>query len=275
MDIEKIKNYNQKVLALVLTSLLAFAVIGLISLVVFLFSEVFNFSRNSTSYTPEGIQVDESAQNTSANDAYKLHVTYNFPVLADTINQLYIIPVGHKSQYDLENMLTKKGRFSNSSSSSTDSYSYYTQESYINILIYDAKNSKTEKLFKQQIYIGQYDTYYEKEDVLIVFEAAEKDSNKDGLLTMADQTSLFFYSLATKTMKRAKMEGETVLQYSYNPKFKNAIIRFGQNPGDRVEKESEINPGTLTKYDYTSDILSKINDNQLNTELETLATNKK
>jgi len=275
MDIEKIKNYTQKVLALVLTALIAFAAIGLISLLYYLFTEVFNFSRGSNAYVPETVKTEQAIQNNDGGDAYKLHVLYNFPTMVDTINQLYIIPVGYKAQYEIENSLTKRGKYSSLSSTNSVTYDYYSQESYVNLLIYDARTSKLEKLFKQPIIIGQYTAYSDKSDVIIVFEAAEKDSNKDGVLSLADETSLFFYSLTNKTMKRAKMEGLSILQYSYNSKFKNAMIRFGQEAANRTEKVGEINPGTLCKYDYALDLLVKINDEKLNKELETIATVKK
>ncbi len=271
MDIEKIKNYNQKVLAIILTTLVAFAVIGLFAFIIFLFTEVFNFSRSAPTYSPEGLQVEEPLQNAEDGDLYQLHVSYSFPQLADTLNQLYIISVGHQTQYEIESALGKRGKYLASSSESSYAYDYNAQATSINLLIYDAKNAKVDKLFKQQILIGNYETYYDKEDVILVFEAADKDSNKDGKLALDDETSLYFYSLRSKTMKQAKMEGQTVLQYEFNIKTKNAIIRFGEDPNKRTDKTKIVSPGTLCRFDFDSDKLSKINDNQLNTELETIA----
>ncbi len=276
MDIEKIKNYNTKVLAIFLTTLVAFAVIGLISFIIFLFTEVFHFPQNSSTYTPEGIQVEEPQQNSETGNDNQLHVSYSFPQLADTLNQLYIISVGHQTKYEIESSLNKRGKFlSSSSSESNNTYDYNTQATSVNLLIYDAKNAKLEKLFKQQILMGNYDTYYDKDDVIIVFEAVDKDSNKDGRITLDDETSLYFYSLRNKTMKLAKMEGETVLQYEFNIKTRNAMIRFGDDPNNRKDKNEIVSPGTLCRYDFDSDKLSKINDIQLNTELETIAGGKK
>jgi len=275
MDIEKIKNYNTKVLAIFLTALVAFAVIGLFAFIIFLFTEVFNFSRSAPSYSPEGLQVEEQQQNTENGDLYQLHVSYSFPQLADTLNQLYVISVGHQTQFEIENALGKRGKYLPSSSGSSYSYDYNTQATSINLLIYDAKNTKVEKLFKQQILIGNYETYYDKEDVMIVFEAADKDSNKDGKIALDDETSLYFYSLRNKILKQAKMEGQTVLQYEFLITTKNAIIRFGEDPNKRKDKPEVVSPGTLCTYNYDLDKLIKINDNQLNTELETIAGGKK
>ncbi len=278
MDIEKIKNYNQKVLAVFLTALVAFAAIGLLSLIVFLFTEVFNFSRSSSYNSLEGIQVDEIQQNSNSKDNYKLHVSYNFPDLVDTSNQIYIIPVSHQTQYDIQNNLMKRGKYSGLNSyGSSDSYDYYSQSIYINLLIYDAKNASLEKLFNQQIIIGEYNKYIYKDDILVVFEAADKDSNKDGQLSLNDETSLYFYSVMNKSMKQARIEGQTVLQYSFIAETKNAIIRFGLNPDNRREKDNEqvISPGILGQFSFDSDKLVRINDEKLNNDLEITATGKK
>jgi|GEM_PF-1033580 len=278
MDIEKIKNYNQKVLAVFLTALVAFAAIGLLSLIVFLFTEVFNFSRSSSYNSLEGIQVDEIQQNSNSKDNYKLHVSYNFPDLVDTSNQIYIIPVSHQTQYDIQNNLMKRGKYSGLNSyGGSDSYDYYSQSIYINLLIYDAKNASLEKLFNQQIIIGEYNKYIYKDDILVVFEAADKDSNKDGQLSLNDETSLYFYSVMNKSMKQARIEGQTVLQYSFIAETKNAIIRFGLNPDNRREKDNEqvISPGILGQFSFDSDKLVRINDEKLNNDLEITATGKK
>jgi len=278
MDIEKIKNYNQKVLAVFLTALVAFAAIGLLSLIVFLFTEVFNFSRSSSYNSLEGIQVDEIQQNSNSKDNYKLHVSYNFPDLVDTSNQIYIIPVSHQTQYDIQNNLMKRGKYSGLNSyGGSDSYDYYSQSIYINLLIYDAKNASLEKLFNQQIIIGEYNKYIYKDDILVVFEAADKDSNKDGQLSLNDETSLYFYSVMNKIMKQARIEGQTVLQYSFIAETKNAIIRFGLNPDNRREKDNEqvISPGILGQFSFDSDKLVRINDEKLNNYLEITATEKK
>ena len=276
MDIEKIKNYNQKMLAVIVTTAVAFAIIGLFAFIVFLFTEVFNFSRSSTTYNQEGLQVEEVKQKTSEENLYNLQVSYNFPDLVDTISQLYIISVSHQTTYELQNNLIKRGKYS-SSIRSSDSYDYYSQSTYINLLAYDSKNAKLEKLFTQKILIGQYNNYYYPDDVLLVFEAVTKDSNKDGQLSLDDETSLYFYSMRNKSMKQAKLEGQTVLQYAFIPKTKNAIIHFGKNPYENRKKDEEnvISPGILCQYNYGSDNLAKINDNQLDTEIKTIAEGKK
>jgi hypothetical protein len=272
MDIEKIKNYNQKILAVFLTLLVALAAIGLLSLIIFLLTEVFDFTRSSSNYPQEGIQVDEKQQYAEETDTYKLHASYNFPDLIDTINQIYIIPVSHQTQYEIENNLIKRGKFS--SIASSDAYDYYSQSTFINLLVYDAKNAVVDKLFNQQILVGQYGTYNYKDDIIIVFEASDKDSNKDGKLTLNDETSLYFYSIRNKSMKVAEIEGQTVLQFSFIGETRNAIIRFGENPDLRNEKEKVFSPGILCQFNYDSDKLVKINDPSLDAELENIAGGK-
>jgi hypothetical protein len=276
MDIEKIKNYNQKVLALVLTLLLAFAAIGLLSLIFYLFVEVFDYSSRSSAYQPEGIQAEENqTQSEQQSDPYKLHACYEFPDLVDTLNQLFIIPVTHKTEYEIQDNLVKRGgswgiKSADTYSSYTD---YYSQPTYINLLIYNAKSGNLDKMFSQQILTGQYNKYHYKDDIIVVFEAAGKDSNKDGRITLNDETSLYFYSIKNKTLKQAGLEGLSVLQYAFIATTKNAFIRFGLNPDKRYDNNNEdlMLNGILCQFSYDTGNLVKINNIKLDKELETLA----
>jgi hypothetical protein len=208
MDIEKIKNYNQKMLAVIVTAAVAFAVIGLFSFIFFLFTEVFRvFDRPSVSYQEEeGLLVDDSYYSEPEPDKPELFVSYLFPHLVDTVKQIFVIPVTQQTKDEIVDDYSRKLDFS--SSGAYNEYDYSYNSAFINLLIYNAVTNQKEKLFRQKIVIGEYHPVYFTDDILLVFEAADRDTDSSGVLNLSDNKSLFIYSINSGILKQAKMEGE-------------------------------------------------------------------
>lgn len=265
MDIEKIKNYNQKMLAIITTAAVAFAVIGLFSFIFFIFTEVFRvFDRHAVSSQDEGLPVEEPFFNETEKEVQKLFVSYRFPHLVDTIRQIFVIPVTHQTNNEISNDLSRKLSFS----SSYKEYNFSHSSTYINLLIYNAIDNKIEKLFRQKIIIGDYRPVYFNDDILLVFEAADEDTDNNGKINLNDNSSLFIYSINKKLLKRAKIEGKKLFQYQFIGKTKDLIVRFGDSYKKREQNYNESKVGILCKYSYEKDELIRINDEKLNTELE-------
>jgi hypothetical protein len=270
MNIEKIKNYNQTMLAVIVTAAVAFAIVGLFSFIFFMITEVFNFFPRNNSYNAESV-LPEKNFNDEKQDPNKQYISYDFPELVDTALQLYIIPIRQRNEYQLDQYYSRKISFSKSASYSENESYNYSYNTFINLLIYDAKNGKTESLFKQKILISGYSTKYFKDDVFIVFEAAYSDTDKSGEITMRDQTSLFIYSLHNMLLKQVKYSGLSTLQIQFIGDTKDLIVRFGVDPADRYDKKSGADEIVLCKYDYERDELYKINDEKLHKNLQDFA----
>lgn len=270
MDIEKIKNYNQKMLAVITTAAVAFAVIGLFSFIFFLFTEVFRvFDRSSVNYQEEGLSVEDPYYGEPEDKMPELYVSYRFPHLVDTTRQIFVIPVTHQTKDELRDDFSRKLSFSGSES--YNEYNYSNSSTFVNLLIYNAITGQNEKVFKQKIIIGEYRPMYFGDDILLVFEATDKDSDNNGVMNLNDNTSLFIYSINSRILKQAKMEGKTIINSQFIGKTKDLIIRFGTNPNLRTKTDKEFDAGILCKYSYEKDQLITINDDKLNAELKKIA----
>jgi len=269
MNIDKIKNYNQKMLALIATAAVAFAVIGLFSFIFFMLTDVFRIFDQSVDYQTDGLPSEEMVFDDSEAKMPELFVSYQFPHLIDTSKQIFVIPITQQTEDEIRDDFARKITFSGLGS--YDSYDYSYNATFINLLIYNATTNQHKKLFNQPIIIGEYRPVYFKDDILVVFEAANEDSDKNGMINLNDNTSLFIYSINNEILKQAKMSEKKVLHYQLIPKSKDLIIRFGTNPNKRLKDKTSFDPGILCKYSYENDQLIQINNEKLNVELKNIA----
>jgi hypothetical protein len=269
MNIEKIKNYNQFMLSIITSIAVAFGVIGLISLIIFLLNDVFRVFNKSSDYQETGISVYDSTINQNGNELNRLYIAWNFPELIDTINQIYVIPIGHKTNQELQNDYLKLSSSVSRSYGGYDSRSDYSSEEkrYVNIMIYDGKSGKSEILFKQKLLIGEFRAQYYKDDILLTMEAAPADTNNDKNISFDDQTSLFIYSMHNKSLRQLKYTDKSVLYFEKIPNTKDFLIKFGLEASKRDENKSNTDLSILCRYNYDLDKLVVINDDKIQKEL--------
>jgi hypothetical protein len=276
MNIEKIKNYNQFMLSIITSIAVAFGVIGLISLIIFLLNDVFGIFNKSYNNQETGISVNESYKDQEGSELNKLYITWNFPDLIDTANQLYVIPIGHKTNQELQNDYLKLSSSVNPSYGGYDSrYDYSPDEKrYVNMMIYDGKSGKSEILFKQKLLLGDYHAEYYKDDVLLTMKAALADTNNDKNISLDDQTSLFIYSLHNKSLRQLKYTDKSVLYYQKIPNTKDFIIKFGLEASKRDENKSNTDLSVICRYLYEQDQLVVINDDKIQKEMNEIVDKK-
>jgi hypothetical protein len=276
MNIEKIKNYNQVMLAVIVTTASAFAVFGLIAFIIFIFTEVLDMFPSRNSYSETGISTVEQEFEQTADEQGKRHLAYHFPELVDTPAQIFIIPVGYRNADENQEEFSRKLEFSGSKTygSYDGGYPYYGQKTYVNLLLYDAKNGKTDILFSRRILIGQYAVKYFIDDILVLFEAASADSNQDGLITLEDESSLFIYSLKSKILREIKMPGKSLLEFSFVGKTRDLILRFGLDPIKRGNMTEVVKSVAICRYDYALDKLEQVNNENLQKELQKIVDSK-
>lgn len=268
MKIEKVKNYNQKLLALIGTVVLALAVIGLISTIVFVFSEIFGRSRYE--YQQQGILAEEKVEELAQENKRKQIISYTLPRLVDTLNSIYIIPVSHRTLNETEDI--DEGVLgimdAKVSSGYGKRYSKSYQGVFNNLLIYDSKAEITERLFSTRVNLGTIRTEYFDDEILLLFEAADKDSNKDGIINLEDLKSLYYYSLIEKKLNKIGLPGSDINNYKFDNMSKDLIIRFGIDYDESGEFEAYREPSTLRKYIYKTGELIQIVDDANHNELQ-------
>jgi len=273
MDIEKIKNYNHKLLASIGSILALIAFFGLISVLYFFVEEY--ILRNRNNYQQQGVIANNEAT-TGENQKLKQLISYEFPRLIDTVNLVYIIPVGQKTNEIQE--VSDDGiaglMSSESSSKFGKRYSKQFYGSFNNLLIYNYKTSEIETLFSERISFEQIDAEYFDDDILIVFKAAEKDNDKNGIINSSDLKSLYTYSFSERKLRKIGIENSDIYNYTFVEKNKDMIIQFGMDNDKNGNFDNYTEPTKVVSYNYENDQYKDIIDTKKDKELQMILEGK-
>jgi hypothetical protein len=269
MEMERIKNYNQKLLAALGTVVAIVAIVGLVALTYFVIAEIgrdFRFNNKKT-----GILSDEKIEKLIKENKRQQVISYNFPQLVDTLNSIYIIPVSHKTlnepEYIDEGLLDLLD-IHESMSNPDDRYSKRFYGSFNNLLVYDLKVNRTTKLFDERINFGEIRTEYFDDDILVLFEAADKDTYKDGVINLVDYKSLYIYSLGNDNLQKITFPNSDISHYNFIEGSKDLLIQFGIDKNGNGKYEEYQEPGVMKKYDYHIGELQEIIDEEISNELQ-------
>jgi hypothetical protein len=278
MNIEKIKNYNQIVLSIIGTIGVALGILALISFLFLALNDVFRVFDSNNDYQDPGIVTEESVNGDEGENANKLLVSYSFPTLIDTIGQVYLIPIGYKTNYELQDEY-KRDLLSKDKTAETyggyNSYDYsYSEQTYVNMVIYDSKTGISEILFKQKLLLGSFTIQNFKDDVFLLMEAALADTDKDGKITMTDNNSLFIYSTRNKSLKHLQYKDKSLINYTNIPTSKDYMVRFGIEPDRWGETKTNTDLSVICKYVYDQDQLLLVNDEKMQKELQEIVAKK-
>ena len=269
MKIEKIQNYNQKILAILGTLAVLFLLFGLISIISITIND---FLRYSYKDEPTGILSEEKIEELQKENKRQQVISYQIPKLIDTLNQVYIIPVSHKTLDEAEDIDTKTMALLSSSNDynyeSDDRYSRSYYGDYNNAIIYNQKNGQSKKLFDKRVNFDGIDTEYFSDDILLIFRVSEKDTYKDGVINLQDFKSLYIYSMNEKKLKKIESNGMDVYGYKFLNDSKNLIIQFGIDKNDNGKYEDYNEPILLKKYHFDTGQITTIVDEKINTELQ-------
>lgn len=273
MKIEKIKNYNQKLLAILGTIAGIFLIIALVSFISIVIQEHrrYNYEEPET-----GILSKEKIEKLQKENKREQVISYETPILIDTLNSQYIIPVSHKTLNEKED-IGLNGLLNAYSDSGSDfsvkekrderySREYYGE--YNNIIVFDEPNSINKKLFKKRINFNEIKSEYFDKEILILLKASDKDTFKDGVINLRDLTSLYIYSIKENKIRKIGIEGMDVHNYKFINKSKNLIIEFGIDKNKNGAFESYNEPIILKKYNFEKEKLVGIVDEKINSELQ-------
>lgn len=270
MKIEKIKNYNQKILAILGSIVVLMAAIGLVLLVIFAVTEL----RRAIRYNQddEGILSQEKIEELQEENKRQQLISYDFPRLIDTVNSIYVIPVRHQTlnaaEYIDEGVLDMVGPSGKVKSDSR--YSSYYYGSFNNLIIYDMNKNSTKKLFDKRVNFGEIRTEIFDDDILVLFTAASKDTYRDGVVNLSDLKSLYIYSVKSHKLSAITMAGADIAHYDFIHNSKNIMLQFGidHNKDGRYDDDSE--PAMVKRYDFESDKIQDIVSRDMDNELQKL-----
>ena len=269
MKIEKVKNYNQKLLAVLGTIGAIFLVVALIAFISIMIQEY-----RSTNYYDDvetGILSDEKIEKLQQENKREQVISFETPILIDTLNSVYIIPVSHKTLNEKEDINGILNAFSSSDEFYEKSDSRYSGGFYgvfNNVIVYNPNKGTNNKLFDGRVNFNDIKTEYFENEILLLIKASEKDTYKDGVINLKDFKSLYIYSFSQNKMKKIGIDGMDVYNYKFINNSKNLVIGFGIDKNDDGQYEEYNEPTVIKKYDFESGLLTDIIDKKIITDLQ-------
>ena len=282
MKIEKIKNFNQVILAIA-------GILGLLLLLVFIVAAISDLCRtwdvgSGRNTTITNSLISEEKVETLSQENLRLQIiSYESPKLIDTLNAVYIIPISVSTLNKPETIVEAAG--SDGLLALYDPYSSFTrkkgyyEENYFeglfaNLIVYQPIENKTILLFNERIMLSGLRTYDFKDDILLVFYTAEKDSNKDGLVNFNDDTNLCIYSLKSGKIHRIAEGTNSITDYQFIEKSKDLLVEFSLSQYNDVKFKS-YKPRKIMKYEFKTEKLSEVVPNQIQQQMQNLVEGKK
>jgi len=280
MKIEKIKYFNQIMLAFV-------GIFGLIVLTMIIIMQISELLRNKDGgygRNTDGLISEEKIEMLNIENQRLQIISYQSPKLIDTVNVVYIIPIS-VSTLDKPETIPQPPELK----SSLDLYSdfnvdynrseRYYQGNYFhglfaNIIVYQPIENKTALLFNERIMLNRLQSYYFKDDILLIFFTAEKDTNNDGLINFNDDTNLCVYSLRTGKMRRISDGTNSITDYIFVENSKDLLIEFSLNQYNDVKFKS-YKPRKIMKYEFVTEKLSEVVPAQIQQQMQNLVESKK
>ena len=268
MKTDKIKNYNQKVLAILGTLAIILVIFSIITTSGIAISEYFRF--NDYDDIETGILSDEKIDELKKENKREQVISYETPMLIDTLNSVYIIPVSHKNLNEPEdingllNIASKSGSYE----SKDNRYSREFYGNYNNVIIYNQKSDLTKQLFTKRVNFNDIKTEYFSDDIFLMFNAAEKDTYKDGVINLADFKSLYIYSFNQKKLKKVANDNMDIVSYHFLNDSKDIIISFGVDKNNDGTYDYNNEPTVIKKYNYQTNELKSIITDNINSDLQ-------
>lgn len=267
MNIEKIKNYNQRMLAVLSTMLVILAAIGLISVIVFLIDEL--IPRRYPNHS-NALLSDEKVNELKEDSLRKQIISYDDPYLLDTLNLIYLIPVNVKmldnpERIEKEIFSTPSFKYASADDEFTEGYFYGT---FNNILVFDYPLNKTTKICDTRMLGSDMSFAFFKDEIIIAFTGTQKDTNQDGQITTADFQSLYLYSLNEKKLRQVNYKNSTVTSFKRIETTKDILISFCYDRNSDNIFDNDTEPTFIMKYNYRENSLTTVVDKALEKELQ-------
>ena len=275
MNIEKIKNYNQRMLAVVFTLAVVLLVLFIITFIVDLWpSRTYDDS-------PRGLLADEQVSALADENLRKQVLSYETPWLVDTVKSVYIIPVSIRTlnkpeettppdaYYDLLDMHPSHSR----GKISKDRIEFH-RANYVNLIVYDALRDKATSLFNQRVIVGDIQSYYFEDDILLIFYAATKDTNQNGIIDLTDLRSLYIYSLGTGELRTFSDGENQAIDYQFIEPTKNLLVKYKLSQYKKEQFGFEQVPSKMMKYTFETQELTPIIPTEMNQKMQELVEGK-
>lgn len=228
---EKLKKYNQVLLATIGTLTLLFGFLCLI----YVAFEVWSRARYDT---PEPqIMAEEEAKKLAADSIRRQVISFNRAELIDSAQLFYLIPVG-QAQLNEDELLGLTNRYE---SHYGDSKSYIVP-TYNNILFYNAAAKITYPLFKKRVSVNDYGTYYLSNQVIAYFSVSDVDSNRDGFMSDGDLQKLYIFLPESQRLIEIESGAKTYYSLHRLGETNDFVAKYGLDRNKNGQFDSATEP---------------------------------
>ncbi len=252
--IEKLKTYNQILLALAGTLAVFFIIfVGILAVIDF-------YPRNHQ----VGMMVNDEVEELTEQGLRKEIISIESLQVIDSVNQIILFPITHSRLGEVESYGKDIGLMNSFSGE------YYSGYVYNNLVIQDIKNGKTNVVFKDRIGIGEYSIYKLNDEKFIVITGSKLDTNRDELINNEDFQDLYVYSLNSSTLSKIELpKNATVLNVYEEKKLNQYIVRIGVDRNENGFLKDE--PKVFMKMNFEEmKVETFLDDEVLNTLQRTL-----
>lgn len=201
------------------------------------------------------ILTTEETKELSNQNLRKQIVSFKEPILIDTLNLVYLIPVNQKFLDKAENV-EDDGVLGIMSSRK----SYRNYSSFNNIGLYYDKTGKVIPILNERYLINGIDYHYIDNDILITFSGLDKDTNRDKKLNYEDLETFFVYSVNKNKLSKVTEKDMTFISYEFIPETKNLIFVFGHDRDLNGKFESKNEPTYIYRFDFEKEELKPVID---------------
>jgi len=242
---EKIRNFNQILLSIA-------GIIGILFLVAACL--IFIIDLWPREYKEEGMIADEEVEILNEQGLRKEIVSFERFQVADSVNQVFVLPVTQASLDNPESSDKSLGLMNGFSGKG-----YYGELVYNNIVIHYGKIDSTVIVFNDRLSLGEFMITKNKE--YLIASGCENDTNNDKFLNSKDLQNLYSYGIQTMKTKQIETPPNYTALQVYEPQKSNIILcKFGVDRNENGEFEDNIEPTVYMKLNQNNMTLEPIVD---------------
>ncbi len=251
----KLNRYNQKLLAIIGTTIIAIAAIALLiaigSSIFLLISS--NYDRNDN----DGIRIQQTAKSDSSDTIVRTQeITFNTPIQLDSANTKFIIPIGQVNLKVPERVGSDERSFKRMTSSN---YEYgYSSDLHNNFILYDNSNNSSKKIFEAIVAITYWTFLKVDNSEVLLFKGSNADDNKDGQIDYGDYQSLYAYYIEDEQLIHYSFEHKTVQSFHQLSGTHLIAIGLGIDKDKDFYFNSSVEPREVITLDLSSRKIKEI-----------------